>query len=251
MGPIDLRDVGFVGALATPTPTPTPTPTRTPTATPTRTPTPTATPTITPTPTATPTITPTPTPTATPTITPTPTATPTPTPTPTATPTITPTPTPTLTPIPCPCCCGGIYVGTICAAGTTYCLIVEPNASGCTFCQWKTTRTSTAGTTSCVDGYANTYGPMDNATHPAGNFTATRSINGFSDWYMPARDELNIMYVNKGAMPSGEGFASNRYWSSTEFSAVYAWNQYFVLGNIYINSKTMSNRVRAVRRVPV
>jgi hypothetical protein len=152
--------------------------------------------------------------------------------------------------------CGGFYIGTICAASTCYALIVAPNATGCAQCQWKTTRTTTAGTTSTVDGYANTYGPMDNTTHPAGNFTATRTINGFSDWYLPARDELNVLYVNDGGstntnLPAGEGFAGANYWSSTEYSASSACFQYFNAG-IQVNSgKASSIRVRAVRREPI
>ena len=147
--------------------------------------------------------------------------------------------------------CGGFYIGTICAANTCYALIVAPNATGFSVCQWKTTRTTTAGTTSLVDGYANTYGPMDNATHPAGNFTATRTINGFSDWYLPARDELNQLYVNKGTAPAGEGFAAANHWSSTEFNATYACLQNFSNGSQFSVSKTNCYRVRAVRREPI
>jgi hypothetical protein len=153
--------------------------------------------------------------------------------------------------------CGGFYIGTICAASTCYALIVAPNATGCACCQWKTTRTATSGTTSCVDGYNNTYGPMDNGDHPAGNWTATRTINGFSDWYLPARDELNQLYVNDGGatntnLPAGEGFAAERYWSSTEVSATYACCQNFNNGSQTIgNAKTTICRVRAVRREPI
>jgi hypothetical protein len=152
--------------------------------------------------------------------------------------------------------CGGFYIGTICAASTCYYLIVAPNSTGCACCTWKTTRTTTSGTTSCVDGYNNTYGPMDNADHPAGNWTATRTINGFSDWYLPARDELNQLYVNDGGatntnLPAGEGFAAVNYWSSTENSATGACCQNFGNGIQYNCYKTFINRVRAVRREPI
>jgi hypothetical protein len=148
---------------------------------------------------------------------------------------------------------GGFYTGVInIGGGVCYYLLIAPNASGCASCQWKTTRTTTSGTDSCVNGYTNTYGPMDNATHPAGNWTATRSISGFSDWYLPARDELNIMYTNKGSMPVGEGFAGELYWSSTEYSANAACFQSFFNGVISILNKTTCNcRFRAVRRSPV
>jgi hypothetical protein len=147
---------------------------------------------------------------------------------------------------------GGFYTGVInIGGGVCYYLLIAPNASGCACCQWKTTRTTTSGTDSCVNGYTNTYGPMDNATHPAGNWTATRSISGFSDWYLPARDELNIMYTNKGSMPVGEGFASAGYWSSTEFNVYGACFQLLGNGSSGSANKTGNYRVRAVRRSPV
>jgi hypothetical protein len=147
---------------------------------------------------------------------------------------------------------GGFYTGVInIGGGVCYYLLIAPNATGCACCQWKTTRTSTSGTLSCLNGYTNTYGPLNNATHPAGNWTATRSISGFSDWYLPARDELNIMYTNNGSMPAGEGFAAPIYWSSTENTAENACNQFFSNGDIVSFIKTSYNRVRAVRRSPV
>jgi hypothetical protein len=148
---------------------------------------------------------------------------------------------------------GGFYTGVInIGGGVCYYLIVAPNATGCACCQWKTTRTTTSGTGSCVNGYTNTYGPMDNADHPAGNWTATRSISGYSDWYLPARDELNIMYTNKETMPAGEGFAAGCYWSSTEYTAGFAcFQQFFGSGTISLNNMSNSHRVRAVRRSPI
>jgi hypothetical protein len=148
---------------------------------------------------------------------------------------------------------GGYYTGVIdIGGGVCYYLIVAPNATGCACCQWKTTRTATSGTGSCVNGYTNTRSPMENATHPAGNWTATRTIGGFSDWYLPARDELNIMYTNKGSMPAGEGFAAASYWSSTENNATGACSQSFSNGSIGGSyGKTFFLRVRAVRRSPI
>ena len=45
-------------------------------------------------------------------------------------------------------------------------------------------------------------------------------------------------------------FATN-YWSSTENNANNAWNQNMSSGNQNNNNKTNSNRVRAIRRVPI
>jgi len=153
---------------------------------------------------------------------------------------------------------GGFYMGTICAASTCYYLVVAPNATGCACCQWKTSDTSTSGACSDTDGFANTYTGLDNTSHPAGNWTATRTIGGFSDWYLPAIDELEVFYNNGGGagsgdpLPSGEDFATERYWSSTEGSFNIACYLCFLTGARARNQKSgCSNRVRAVRRVPI
>jgi hypothetical protein len=49
------------------------------------------------------------------------------------------------------------------------------------------------------------------------------SLNGFVDWYLPSKDELNEMYQNIG---SEGGFTWNRQWSSTEIGGGSAWVQY-------------------------
>jgi hypothetical protein len=148
---------------------------------------------------------------------------------------------------------GGFYTGVInIGGGVCYYLLIAPNATGCASCAWKTTRTLTSGTGSLVNGYTNTRSPMENATHPAGNWTATRSISGYSDWYLPARDELNIMYTNKGSMPAGEGFAVNCYFSSTENNTCCACFQDFTDGTYRGRlTKISLGPVRAVRRHPV
>jgi len=152
---------------------------------------------------------------------------------------------------------GGIYMGTICAAGSCYYLIVAPNSTGCALCVWKTTLTTTSGATSSVDGYMNTYGPLNNDTHPAGNFCATRTINGFSDWYLPAINELSTIYTNGGrggnttVIGVGEAFESNPYWSSTVRSDTCAWFLCFTSGSSFFDSFSSARRVRAVRRVPI
>jgi len=154
---------------------------------------------------------------------------------------------------------GGFYMGAITAAGQCYALVVAPNATGCACCQWKTSRTATSGTCSVVDGYANTYPALENSDHPAGNWTATRTIGGFSDWYLPSIDELNVFYIFGGGagsgdpLPSGEDFATDFYWSSTEYSSGFACNLDFDNGNRNYSNvfKDGACRVRAVRRVPI
>jgi hypothetical protein len=59
-------------------------------------------------------------------------------------------------------------------------------------------------------------------------------INGFTDWFLPSRDELNLMYQNLHSNGLGN-FSAADYWSSTENSALngvaYAWNQSFSYGS--------------------
>ncbi|MDQ3017007.1 MAG: DUF1566 domain-containing protein [Bacteroidota bacterium] len=68
-------------------------------------------------------------------------------------------------------------------------------------------------------------------------------LNGYSDWYLPSKDELNKLYLNRVAIG---GFGSEYYWSSSEFSSTHAWRQYFGSGLQESFSK-YSNVLRAVR----
>jgi hypothetical protein len=71
-------------------------------------------------------------------------------------------------------------------------------------------------------------------------------LNGYSDWFLPSKDELNLMYQNLKLAGIG-GFADNYYWSSSEYSSDDAWVQYFFNGFQGYYNKNYSTRVRAVR----
>jgi hypothetical protein len=101
---------------------------------------------------------------------------------------------------------GGYYAGQIGVSSVaTHYLIVGPRSSADTNgLAWKTTGTTTAGTSSEIDGPANS-AAMNNASHPAAQFCEGLTIGGFSDWYMPAKNELEICYFNLkgiGAYPA-------------------------------------------------
>ena len=77
-------------------------------------------------------------------------------------------------------------------------------------------------------------------------------LNGYDDWYLPSKDELNKLYLNIGqGAPSPNtnvGGFSGIYWSSTEYSNSKAWCQSFFQGGIkYEVGKPNGNLVRAVR----
>ena len=91
---------------------------------------------------------------------------------------------------------GGFFAGKIVVGGSTYALVVAPKASGeNTSRQWKTSNDTTAGTLSLNDGLSNS-NAMNNASHPAAQFCRALTIGGYSDWYLPSRDELEIVYRN-------------------------------------------------------
>jgi tetratricopeptide (TPR) repeat protein len=52
------------------------------------------------------------------------------------------------------------------------------------------------------------------------------NYNGFNDWYLPTKDELNLIYINKNKI--GE-FESGNYWSSSQ-EDWYVWVQYLSQG---------------------
>ena len=79
----------------------------------------------------------------------------------------------------------------------------------------------------------------------------TYSYGGYSDWFLPSKDELNLMYVNLNNAGLG-GFANSggdRYWSSSENSDYVdnAWYQYFSNGSQDYNYRSYTCRVRPVR----
>ena len=137
---------------------------------------------------------------------------------------------------------GGIYIGVF----STWNLFAstfeyEENL------QWKITGTSTPDTTSVTDGLANT-NAMNNVDHPAAYYCATTmdGVGGFNDWYLPSKDELNFIYLNRHFL---DNFTAHAYWSSTENTSLYSWSQDFADGNQYQNAKTISKYVRPVRRL--
>ena len=103
---------------------------------------------------------------------------------------------------------------------------------------------------SLTDGLANTNQLLADAQrlNPAAAYCFHMSLHGQTDWYLPARDELNVLYVNRTAIG---GLAANWYWSSSESSINNAWLQLFAGGSQAVQGKTFNTlyRLRCVRRV--
>ena len=81
------------------------------------------------------------------------------------------------------------------------------------------------------------------STYAAG-LARAYSGGGYIDWYLPSKDELNKLYLNRVAV---SGFADGSYWSSSEPNAFFAWFQYFYSGSQNGDYKFSPFRVRAVR----
>ena len=74
-------------------------------------------------------------------------------------------------------------------------------------------------------------------------------LNGYSDWHLPSKEELNALYVNLNQIGVG-GFsdADYNYWSSTKYNNNFAWKQDFRYGRRdYTNNEDNAVNVRAVR----
>lgn len=185
---------------------------------------------------------------------------------------------------------GGFFAGFISHTANgvaTHGLIVAPSASGYNgqaTLQWKTSNTSTAGTSSDFNGSVNSAN-MNNASHPAAFYCEGLSIGGYSDWYLPARYELDIAYenlkpttatnntsfgINAYSVPArtvnrtsgapaqtsvaafrtggAQAFVADYHWSSTEDSATDAWLLSFGDGAQYYYDKVAYTYVRAFRK---
>jgi hypothetical protein len=179
---------------------------------------------------------------------------------------------------------GGFYVGRIRVNDAVFALIVAPKAAGdIDDSTWGDYGRDVTGARSFFDGLANTL-----AMAEAGSDLAQRvlqlQINGHSDWYLPSRDELELLYRhlkptaqenyrwrgdNPSSVPAGYAYSSGApaqcadaafqaggeqalddtwYWSSTQLSAHYAWYQGFDDGYQYGDDKINELRARAVRR---
>lgn len=183
---------------------------------------------------------------------------------------------------------GGYYAGLITFSGDTYATVVSPKTEGDNGSAiWLPSYTEIAGAGSFFDGLSNTKA-MAEAGSELAKWALALNINGESDWYLPSRDELELLYrhfkptddenyvyrngENPSSLPVGypyalhlpgqtpvdlfregaaEAFEAAWYWSSTQYSAGNAWGQDFGGGYQLTASKYDSLRARAVRRIKI
>jgi len=125
--------------------------------------------------------------------------------------------------------------------------------------QWTTGNYVTTGATGTAigTGSANTTAIISaqggTETSYAAGLARAYTGGGYTDWFLPSKDELNKMYtkrvtINTTAVSnSGSKFSTNFYWSSTEYDFDFAWRQSVYGTNQSFYNKIDTNNVRAVR----
>lgn len=192
---------------------------------------------------------------------------------------------------------GGYYAGQISTAGNgiaDYNLVIGPVATAQSQLKWKNVTTATPGADSNINGPQNTADMVadgSSTVYPAAHFCNDLVTGGQTDWYMPAKNELEVCYynlkpttasnnttvsgVNANAVPArasnytsgtpaqtsaaafvtvtgAEAFDDTvNYWSSTEFPSAFGLYQLFGNGFQLYGFKDASLKVRAIRRVAV
>jgi hypothetical protein len=94
---------------------------------------------------------------------------------------------------------GGYFAGVINQGGSKWAIIVAPKASGqsSTALDYITINPSARTAAQTLNnGFDATAALVSFGNHTAANFCASLTIGGFSDWYLPARDELELCYRN-------------------------------------------------------
>ena len=181
---------------------------------------------------------------------------------------------------------GGLFAGIIRIDGEDFALIVAPKDGGEKECAWSDSDKDVSCAGSYFDGQYNTLA-MAEAGSELAQWARELRIEGHNDWYIPSRDELEILYRafkpttdtnatfrngdNPSSAPVGypytrdlpaqtsvDGFQAGGanafedawYWSSTQYASnpSYAWFQGFNNGLQYDGRKSYAGRARAVRR---
>ena len=93
-------------------------------------------------------------------------------------------------------------------------------------------------------GAKNTQSILSSCSNGAANVSAAYRGAGYGNWYLPSKEELNLMYKNRDLIG---GFESGAYWSSTEAGANYSGAQSFSDGTQLFTQKCCPRYVRPIR----
>jgi hypothetical protein len=127
--------------------------------------------------------------------------------------------------------------------------LVSASSDQSTAAQWGCEGTLVGTSTAINTGAANTNTIVIACTTAgiAAKLCNDLVLNTYSDWYLPSKDELYLMYLNLHYQGLG-GFAIAAYWSSSEITATNVWDIAFNYGTQNGNYKSsISCYVRAIR----
>jgi len=113
--------------------------------------------------------------------------------------------------------------------------------------QWGCYGNSIGGTHGAIgNGQTNTTAIINGCSEvsTAASICHNLVLNGFNDWFLPSKGELNQMYVKKTVIG---GFANDEYWSSSEYDVYTAWTQDFTSSKQERAAKKNTKNVRAIR----
>ncbi len=107
--------------------------------------------------------------------------------------------------------------------------LIAPQQDQSTYVQWGCYGTSIPGASSLTDGNTNTTAIYNNcANRPiAASICYDLVLNGYNDWFLPAKNQLNYLYQQRALVG---GFINFSYWSSSEYDESIAWVQGFSNG---------------------
>ena len=127
-------------------------------------------------------------------------------------------------------------------------LVCAPNDQG--VAEWGCYLGSVGTSTVLGTGNTNTLAILNSCTQRpiAASLCADLILNGYDDWYLPSRDDLNLICQRIG---SSGNFAGSRYWSSsqalTAWAQTDAWYVDIYLCQVAFVGKDNPYRVRAIR----
>ena len=95
-------------------------------------------------------------------------------------------------------------------------------------------------------GYSNTRAIISSVRSTVINYAALSTTSYGNEWFLPSKDELTKLYLNRAAMYN---FSNGSYWSSTQYSgtAGYAVSQDFTNGSQNNTRKDATLYVRAIK----
>jgi len=119
--------------------------------------------------------------------------------------------------------------------------------------KWSNASNVVTGATGIIagTGYTNTstivsvQGAGSYAAQLCWDYSVTVGMNTYADWYLPSRDELNLLYWQRTVV--GGFFTTPYYWSSSEQSQNNAISHNFNVPGFANQDKTLLRRVRAIQ----